>query len=203
LLEDSQASNVILEQTSRKLREANQELEAFTYSVSHDLRAPLRAISGFSQILREDYADSLPDDAMPYLDRVIEGSFQMDQLIKDLLNLSRVGRAPLDIRRSNLESIVEQVIRELTEGQDEDAVKFMVDEFPDCMMDPALLKQVYTNLIANAIKFSSREESPEIHVGVQTESNLVQDEFVFYVRDNGIGFDMKYVDKLFGVFQRT
>jgi len=202
LLEDSQASNVILEQTSRKLREANQELEAFTYSVSHDLRAPLRAISGFSQILREDYADSLPDDAMPYLDRVIEGSFQMDQLIKDLLNLSRVGRAPLDIRRSNLESIVEQVIRELTEGQDEDAVKFMVDEFPDCMMDPALLKQVYTNLIANAIKFSSREESPEIHVGVQTESNLVQDEFVFYVRDNGIGFDMKYVDKLFGVFQR-
>jgi PAS domain S-box-containing protein len=202
LLEDSQASNEFLEHTSLKLTEANQELEAFTYSVSHDLRAPLRAVGGFSQILRESYAEYLPDEATPYLDRVIEGSFQMDQLIKDLLNLSRVGRAPLNIRRSNLGEVVDQVVNELLLEQGDSRIKFVIDEFPDCKIDPALLKQVYTNLISNAIKFSGQIDQPEIHIGVQGELEHSQDEIVYFVRDNGVGFDMKYVDKLFGVFQR-
>jgi PAS domain S-box-containing protein len=202
LLEDAQAANDILEQTSLRLTEANQELEAFTYSVSHDLRAPLRAVGGFSQILRESYAEYLPEEATPYLDRVIEGSLQMDQLIKDLLNLSRVGRAPLNIRRANLGEIVDQVVNELSLEQSDSHFNYVVDEFPDCMMDPALFKQVYTNLISNAIKFSAQVDGPEIHIGVQGEFKKGQDEIVYYVRDNGVGFEMKYIDKLFGVFQR-
>ena len=196
--EDVQKLNEDLRQRAAQLEAANKELEAFSYSVSHDLRAPLRSIDGFSHIVLEDYGEQLPDDARGYLERVRAAAQRMAVLIDDLLNLSRVTRTAVQPKFINLSKIAEEVVNGLQEGQPGRPVT--VSLAPDLMVeaDPHLMHIVLENLLSNAWKFTSKKEHPVIEFG---QKNHVK-ERTFYVRDNGVGFDMAYVDKLFGVFQR-
>lgn len=195
---DVQKLNDDLKQRAAQLEAANKELEAFSYSVSHDLRAPLRSIDGFSNVLLEDYAEQLPNEGKNYLERVRAAAKRMAVLIDDLLNLSRVTRTPLQPRFINLSRIAEDVVQALQENQPEREVTFVLA--PDLMVegDPNLLHIVLENLLGNAWKFTSKQPEPRIEFGQKTHVK----ERTFYVRDNGVGFDMAYADKLFGVFQR-
>ena len=195
---DVQKLNEDLQQRAAQLEAANKELEAFSYSVSHDLRAPLRSIDGFSQVVLEDYGDQLPSNARGYLDRVRASAQRMAVLIDDLLNLSRLTRTALQPKFINLSKMAEEILEGLQESQPERQVTFSVT--PDLMVeaDPHLMHIVLVNLLSNAWKFTSRNEQPVIEFG---QKNHVK-ERTFYVRDNGVGFDMAYADKLFGVFQR-
>ena len=196
--EDVQKLNEDLKQRAAQLEAANKELEAFSYSVSHDLRAPLRSIDGFSNVLLEDYGEQLPNEGKNYLERVRAAAQRMAVLIDDLLNLSRVTRTPLKPRFINLSRMAEEVIQALRESQPERQVTFLVD--PDLMVegDPNLLHIVLENLLGNAWKFTSKHDEPVIEFGQKAHAK----ERTFYIRDNGVGFDMAYADKLFGVFQR-
>ena len=195
--------NVELEQRvherTAQLEATNQELEAFAYSVSHDLRAPLRAISGFSGILLEDYAAQLPPEAQRYLHEVQTGAQQMGQLIGDLLTFSRLSRQPLTKQLLSPAHLVRQALAELSAEQENRQVEISIGELPACQADPKLLKQVWVNLLANALKFTRRCLPARIEVGCQSPP---QGGPVYYVKDNGVGFDMRYAHKLFGVFQR-
>jgi light-regulated signal transduction histidine kinase (bacteriophytochrome) len=187
-----------VEALAGELTAANHELEAFSYSVSHDLRAPLRAMDGFSRILLEEYAAELPEGARRYLGLVRDNAIQMGRLIDDLLAFSRLGRQELARRRVDPTDIARQVLQELQVGQDERHVEVRMADLPPVEADPALLRQVYANLLANALKFTRARDPAVIEVGA-----LVRDgERIYTVRDNGVGFDMRYADKLFGVFQR-
>ncbi len=181
-----------------QLEAANKELEAFAYSVSHDLRAPLRAISGFSRILVEDYAPKLSPEVARYLQMVRDNAQQMDQLIDDLLVFSRLSRQPLKKQPVAPADLARQAFQDLGYEQEGRHVEFSVGDLPACQGDPALLKQVFVNLLANALKFTRGRDVARIEVGCQQ----MGDEIVYFVRDNGVGFDMQYEDKLFGVFQR-
>jgi len=188
-----------LEQRAAELESANRELESFSYSVSHDLRAPLRTIDGFSQALLEDYAEILDDEGRNYLMRVRTAAQRMSQLIDDLLNLSRVTRAPLNAEPTNLSSIAQRIVRELQQAEPDRIVEISIAPNLADHSDPRLIKVVLENLISNAWKYSSKQEFARI------EFNIVEDAThgrIYYVRDNGAGFDMAYQDKLFGVFQR-
>jgi len=185
-------------QRTAQLQAANRELEAFTYSVSHDLRAPLRHISGFSKILSEEFAASLPPDAQHHLQRIQEGTLRMGLLVDDLLNLARVGRRDMRLRASGLESIVNEVIAELAPECSGRKIVWKIGILPVVQCDPGLIKQVFQNLLANAVKFTRLRPEAVIEVG-QVEQ---EDTPTVFVRDNGVGFNMKYADKLFGVFQR-
>jgi light-regulated signal transduction histidine kinase (bacteriophytochrome) len=195
---DVQKLNEDLRQRAAQLEAANKELETFSYSVSHDLRAPLRSIDGFSNVLLEDYGEQLPNEGKNYLERVRAAAQRMAILIDDLLNLSRVTRTPLQTRFINLSKIAEEVVQALRESQPERQVTFVVA--PDLMVegDPNLLHTVLENLLGNAWKFTSKQQASRIEFGQKAH---VRDR-TFYVRDNGVGFDMAYADKLFGVFQR-
>jgi PAS domain S-box-containing protein len=186
----------VIERTTQ-LEATNRELEAFAYSVSHDLRAPLRAIDGFSRILLEDYAPQLSPEATRYLHKVRNNAQRMGQLISDLLAFSRLGRQPLHKHTVKPGELVRQVLRDLQPEQDRQ-VKITLGDLPPCEADPALLKQVYSNLLSNALKFTQGREAARIEVGCQRADG----EQVYFVRDNGVGFDMQYAHKLFGVFQR-
>ena len=190
--------NEDLKQRAAQLEAANRELEAFSYSVSHDLRAPLRSIDGFSHVVLEDYGEQLPADARGYLERVRAAAQRMAVLIDDLLNLSRVTRTALQPRFINLSKMAEDILHGLQESQPQRQVSFSL--VPDLMVeaDPHLMHIVLENLLSNAWKFTSKKENAEIEFG---QKNHVK-ERTFYVRDNGVGFDMAYADKLFGVFQR-
>jgi len=185
-------------QAEQALQDLNRELEAFTYSVSHDLRAPLRHIDGFSQMLSEDFGPQLPEDARRYLDRIRSGTRQMGQLVDDLLNLARVGRQELRLQVTGLSSLVEEVQRELSPETAGRQVQWDIRPLPFVECDPALMKQVFANLLSNALKYTRPRNPAVIEVGVQQENGLP----VIHVRDNGVGFSMKYAHKLFGVFQR-
>jgi len=198
LLSDLNAANAIAEENARNLRQVNANLESFTYSVSHDLRAPLRAVDGFSQILLEDYAQQIPAEAVRYLEKVSVGARHMGELIQDLLDLSRLGRKPLQKVRIEPGVVVEQTLKELAGEHEGRAVEIEVGDLPPCQGDPSLMKQVYHNLISNALKFTRQREDAKIEIGWQDSG----DETVYFVKDNGVGFDMEYADKLFGVFQR-
>jgi PAS domain S-box-containing protein len=198
LLEDLQATNRNLEEATRKLEEANAELESFAYSVSHDLRAPLRAVDGFSRILQGEYASELSPEARHYLDLVQENACQMGQLIDDLLAFSRLSRKPLTKHSVSPADLVRQVLEDLWQEQEGRQVEIIIDDLPACQADPSLLKQVYVNLLSNALKYTRKREVTRIQVGYQMQDNQP----VYYVKDNGVGFDMRYADKLFGVFQR-
>lgn len=185
-------------QRTAQLEAANKELEAFTYSVSHDLRAPLRHISGFSKILTEEFGSSLPADAQHHLRRIEEGTHRMGQLVDDLLNLARVGRRDLSLQVTGLKSLVDEVIDGLRPDLGERQIEWRIGNLPYTDCDPALMKQVFQNLLSNAVKFTRPRASAVIEVGQREQDGNT----VVYVRDNGVGFSMKYADKLFGVFQR-
>ncbi len=187
----------VVERTA-ELEAANKELEAFSYSVSHDLRAPLRAIDGFSRILLEDYLPQLPPDAQRHLQVVCANTRQMGELIDDLLAFSRLSRQPLRKQPVALGDLIDQVLEDLRAGQQEGNLEITVGNLPDCEADPAMLKQVFVNLLSNAVKFTRKREAPRIEVGCRQK----EAESVYFVKDNGAGFDMRYADKLFGVFQR-
>jgi PAS domain S-box-containing protein len=180
-----------------ELETANKELEAFSYSVSHDLRAPLRHVDGFVDLLRKQSAEKLDERGNRYLKIIADSARQMGTLIDDLLIFSRMSRS--DLRRAKVasESLVHEV-RNVLQGEGGGRTVWKIDSLPQVEADVPMLRQVWANLIGNAIKYSRTRDPAEIEIGC----NTVDDEFVFFVRDNGVGFDMQYVDKLFGVFQR-
>ncbi len=187
----------VAERTAQ-LEEANRELEAFSYSVSHDLRAPLRAINGFSQALIEEYSSKLDEDAKGYLDIVSRNAKHLSLLIDDLLRFSRMSREPLQKKTVNVAEMVDEVLSDLKgdlAGRNIDLIK---TDMPECRGDQMLLRQVYVNLLSNAIKFTREKDPAVISIGSETQDG----ELVYYVKDNGTGFDMDYSDRLFGVFQR-
>lgn len=196
--EDIQKLNEDLKRRAAQLESANKELEAFAYSVSHDLRAPLRTIDGFSLALLEDYAGQIPDEGQDYLMRIRTAAQRMAQLIDDLLNLSRVSRAPIELMDINLSSLVHTVVRDLQQAQPQRIVEIVIT--PDLIVrgDQRLMRIVLENLFSNAWKFTSKQEYARIEFGVQDADH----QRTYFVRDNGAGFDMIYASKLFGTFQR-
>jgi PAS domain S-box-containing protein len=194
--------NEELEQRVRErtaeLESANKELESFSYTVSHDLRAPLRAIDGFSLILIEEFLTSLPPDAQRYLNKVRQNTRHMSYLIDDLLNFSRMSRQPLNKQIVAPEPAVREALDELRSEQEKRSVEIRIGDLPVCYADPVLLKQVYVNLISNALKFTRKREKALIEIG----SSWKDGQSVYFVQDNGVGFDMQYADSVFGVFQR-
>jgi light-regulated signal transduction histidine kinase (bacteriophytochrome) len=180
-----------------QLQAANQELEAFTYSVSHDLRAPLRHISGFSKILSEEFGAALPPDAQRHVQRIQDGTRRMGMLVDDLLNLARVGRRELTLQVAGLKSIIDELIEELAPECEGRKIEWRIGTLPFVECDPGLIKQVLQNLMANALKFTRPRPVAIIEIG-----QSVNGDSAIFVRDNGVGFSMKYSDKLFGVFQR-
>jgi PAS domain S-box-containing protein len=187
----------VAERTS-ELEAANKELEAFSYSVSHDLRAPLRAVDGFSQAVLEDYGPQLPDEGRRYLQTIREGSQRMGVLIDDLLTFSRLSRAPLKKQEVKTGKLVCHALEDLHSQQEGRQVDIRIGDLPACQGDPALLNQVWVNLLSNALKYTRQRETAVIEIGCKVEGR----ENVYFVRDNGAGFDMRYAHKLFGVFQR-
>ena len=181
-----------------QLEYTNAELEAFCYSVSHDLRAPLRAIDGFSQALLEDFPETAPPEAQRYLARIRGSTQRMGQLIEDLLNLSRVSRVELQKQPINIGDIARQVLAELQGREPERRVEVSAWDGMDAIGDARLMRAAIENLIGNAWKFTSKVERPRIEVGVLRDGG----ESTFFVKDNGAGFDMAYASKLFGAFQR-
>jgi PAS domain S-box-containing protein len=193
----------VTERTAQ-LEAANKELESFSYSVSHDLRAPLRHIIGFSKMLVEEFGSTLDPAAHHYLERIQAGTQKMGLLVDELLNLARLGRHALNLRPTGLNALVAEVVAILQpdiEGRDKGReVEWLIADLPQLDCDPVLVTQVFQNLLANALKFTRKRAHAIIEVGCQKEKESGQ--AVLMVRDNGTGFSMKYVDKLFGVFQR-
>lgn len=185
-----------LEASKHQLEEANRELESFSYSVSHDLRAPLRAIDGFSRILAEDFAGQVNATGQHYLSRIRDNARRMNQLINGLLEFSRLGRQPVDRQRLQLAPVIQQVLDEFKPEHAGRQVDIVVGDLPDCLADPMLLRQVFVNLLSNAFKYSSKSDKARIEVGWRSDVGA------YFVRDNGVGFDMQYIYNLFGVFQR-
>ena len=181
-----------------QLQAAVSELEAFSYSVSHDLRAPLRAIDGFSQILLKQYGSILPEEPREYLQLVRDNTVQMGHLVDDLLAFARLSRQQLSKERVPIREIIESVLSDARQQAEGRSVSVSVGELPSLWGDPPLLKQVFVNLIGNAFKYTRMRAEAVIEVG----SREIGGEQVVFVRDNGAGFDMQYADKLFGVFQR-
>ncbi len=194
---NSQLEQRVKERTA-DLEFANQELEAFSYSVSHDLRAPLRAVAGFSQAVLEDYGSMLPEDGRRDLLLIRERAQRMGRLIDDLLAFSRLGRYPLTRQRIDTTGQVRAVLAELAPRREGRKIEVRLAELPACTGSPAMLEQVWVNLISNAFKYTRQRENAVVEIGCRAEAG----ENVFFVRDNGAGFDMKYAHKLFGVFQR-
>ena len=180
------------------LENTNRELEAFTQSVSHDLRIPLRLMNKIVHLLLEAHRDELPPAALDKIQMILDGTREMGKLIEDLLAFSRVGRDPLKKRRIDMRRLAREVLAELKHTQEGRDVEVSVDELPPCRGDRALLKQVFMNLLANALKFTRHRERTEIHVGF-TKTN---GETVYFVRDNGVGFDMSDSGSIFLAFHR-
>ena len=181
-----------------QLEAANKELEAFSYSVSHDLRAPLRHIDGFCEILTEDLGPDIPSSARNHLQRIRNASKRMGQLVDDLLNLARLGRKELAMQLTSLNGLLEEALADLKTETEGRRIEWRIGRLPFVECDPGLIKQVLTNLASNAVKFTRSREHAVIEIGHQMSEGCV----VIFVRDNGVGFNMKYADKLFGVFQR-
>ncbi len=187
-----------LKKEAIKLEDANNELEAFAYSVSHDLRVPLRAIDGFSRIMIEDYEDKLDDEGVRLLNIIRENTKKMGQLIDDILLLSRAGRQEMTISKLDISSLAKNVYGEFDQDTQGRNIDFTVEDLPKTKADRALITQVLTNLIGNSIKFTREKENAKINIGFKSDN----EDNIYYVKDNGAGFDMKYYDKLFGLFQR-
>jgi signal transduction histidine kinase len=176
----------------------NNDLQSFTYSVSHDLRAPLRHIAGFSRILLDDFGPSLAPTAKHHLQRIEEGTHRMGQLVDELLNLTHMGRRPLALQLTSLDLIVQEALAFLEAESQGRRVEWKIADLPSVECDPTLMRLVFQNLISNALKYSRPRSPALIEIG-QSEIN---GQLVIFTRDNGVGFSMKYADRLFGVFQR-
>ncbi|WP_153797847.1 sensor histidine kinase [Foetidibacter luteolus] len=187
-----------VQERTMQLNTANKELEGFSYSVSHDLRAPLRSISGFAAILKEDYASKLDAEANRLADKIISNAKKMGQLIDDLISFSQMSGKELKQQPVNMEALAKSCASELLQHEPENKYQLQVQPMPVCLGDEALLRQVWFNLIGNAIKYSSKNPAPRIEIGYKKEATAS----CYFVRDNGVGFDMQYGHKLFGVFQR-
>lgn len=183
---------------TKELEVANKELEAFSYSVSHDLRSPVRAMNGFSQAVLEDYGTLLPEDGRRGLERIRGAAQRMGMLIDDLLSFSRLSRTPLTMQAIDTEGQVRRVLEGIRSQQPERDIEVKLGKLPPCQGSLATLDHVWTNLLSNAFKYTRRREKAVVEIGSRDENG----EPVYYVRDNGAGFDMRYVHKLFGVFQR-
>jgi signal transduction histidine kinase len=190
--------NEHLEQRSAELSDTNSELESFSYSVAHDLRAPLRQIGGYSNVLLRDYGPQLDGEARRYLEKVEEGARKMGRLVDDLLSLSKVGRQELSLQETPLDLLLRQVVEDLAPECSGREVEWQIGGLFSAECDPGLMKQVFTNLLSNAVKYTGKRERAVIQVGQMMQNDLR----VIFVRDNGAGFEMQYVGKLFGVFQR-
>jgi two-component system, sensor histidine kinase and response regulator len=177
---------------------ANQELEAFSYSLAHDLRAPFRQIHGYSDLLQEEFASILPPEGRNYLRRIASKSREMGQMVDDLLNLFGVAKGKLDLSEINLTDLVDEIVSNSKEALRERSIVWKIGALPSVICSSGLIKQVFENLISNAIKYTRPRNPANIEIG----SNRINGEDVIFVRDNGIGFDMACVDRLFGVFQR-
>lgn len=196
----SQHQNLVAraEKSEAQFESASQELDDFVYSVSHDLRAPLRRIDGFSQELMNSYSDKLDENGVHYLKRVRQGAQDMGALIDDLLKLSRISRKELEREKFDLGELAKKVFEELTELQPEQQVSFSVEKSLIIEADKGLVKAMLSNLISNALKFSSKVDSAEIRIG----SELKDGSYVYYISDNGVGFNSAYNHKLFKAFSR-
>ena len=198
----AEGSSKDLENANRELEGANRELEAFSYSVSHDLRAPLRSIDGFSLILLEDHSDALDEEGRNYLGRVRAASEHMGHLIDDLLDLSRVSRGPLRRELVDLSAMAQNIVQQLRKAEPERDVEFVAQEGILAFGDANLLAVALENLLGNAWKFTSRRPGGRIEFGAEGQGEQRYLAPTYFVRDNGAGFDMEYADKLFGAFQR-
>lgn len=181
-----------------ELEDSNRNLEAFAYSVSHDLRAPLRIISGYAEVLMEDRGETLPDDHRMCLTRIIDGARKMNRLIDDLLHFSRLGQQPLKLRTTDVDRLIDDVLGELEREVGQRRIEWRRSALPPVACDPGLMRQVLSNLLSNALKYSRPRNPTVIEIGHE----LKEDMHVFYIRDNGVGFDSSASPRLFGVFQR-
>jgi PAS domain S-box-containing protein len=182
-----------------RIRNLDQELEEFSYSISHDLRAPLRSIDGYSKILQEDYGDHLDDEGRRVLFVIMNNARRMGKLIDDLLEFSRLGRKEMQLSRVDMKSMVDGIVHQLLEQTPDRKIEVQVDSLHPAVSDPDMMRLVWFNLLENAFKYTGREDVAVIEV----RSSAADGEEVRYeIKDNGVGFDMKYAPKLFGVFQR-
>jgi len=198
LLERLSLRTVELETANRELEAANRELEAFSYSVSHDLRAPLRTIDGLLNVIQEDFGASVPAEARQHIEAISSQATRMGELIEDLLRLSRLGREPLQKRSVDMGALVQEVVGELRAGEAARNLEIRIGSLPLAQADPSLLRQVWVNLVANALKFTRRREQAIITI----EGAEGAEGRLYSVRDNGAGFDPQRADRLFGIFQR-
>jgi PAS domain S-box-containing protein len=187
-----------VKQRTEQFETTNKELEAFSYSVSHDLRAPLRHTSGYVDLLIRRCANELPEKGRHYLNSIAESVHQMGMLIDDLLQFSRTGRSEMRKKDTNVNKLVEEVLESICHDYPKRPIEWIISDFPNVMCDRAMLKLVFINLLSNAVKFTKTREKTIIEIGVHSDNN----ESIFFVKDNGVGFDMQYSHKLFGVFQR-
>jgi PAS domain S-box-containing protein len=190
--------NLNLNRKVIELDTLNRELETFSYSVSHDLRSPLRHIDGFARILKEEHGEGLSQEGHRYLDRVLQAANHMGHLIDDLLNLARIGRRELVRHKANLDELVRQAMADLPSESETREIEWCIEPLPEVDCDPGLLKLVFSNLLSNAVKFTRTRQPARIEVGTRE----IDGRTTLFVRDNGVGFNAKYADKLFGVFQR-
>ena len=198
MVEDLNEVGAELKAERVKLERSNKELEAFTYSVSHDLRAPLRAINGFSQFLKEDYADKLDEEGKRFIGTIRDNAAKMDRLITDLLSLSRVSKVSIAHTSVEMENIATSMYYEMASKKEQEEFTIQMNVMPVASCDPSLIKLVWQNLIGNALKYSAHSNEKHIEMG----GNEEKDEMVYYISDKGAGFNEKYIRKLFGIFQR-
>ncbi len=196
-VEERRAAQNALQSLNQELQNSNRELESFSYSVSHDLRAPLRTIHGFAMAIKEDYQTALAQEGNQLLDRVLHAALRMDNLITDLLRFAQISRQALRDERIDCDALVNEVVTELQEQQHFHG-RLIIEPLQSCRGDRGLLRQVWVNVINNAMKFSRDNSNAEIVVAAARDDQFVH----FSVSDNGVGFDMKFEDKLFGVFHR-
>ncbi len=187
----------VLERTEQ-LEAANKELESLSYSASHDLRTPLRALDGFANILLEDYSQVLDSEGKRMLRIIIDNANKMGRLIDDLLSFSRLGKQEMELTKINMQEMASSVYHELLTEKDTELIHFSIQNIPDSNGDPSLMRLVWTNLIANAIKFSSQKTDRTVEIGFKVKGS----ENIYYVKDNGEGFDMSHSGSLFAVFKR-
>jgi len=197
--EDIRRLNRELQKRAVELEASNKELESFAYSVSHDLRAPLRHVAGYSELLQKQAPDSLDDKSRRYIQTILESAKRMGNLIDDLLAFSRLGRAEAKMRAVDLQQVVKEVIAEVDRDTRDRDIAWKIGALPTCHGDSSMLKLVVVNLVSNVVKFTRMRTRTEIEIGCVDKNN---DELEVFVRDNGAGFDMQYANKLFGVFQR-